>query len=98
MSKISPKKAATTAKPKTSGKNRNRRAGGSSIPKSSRITALLNRPDGATIAELMKITGWQSHSIRGFLSGTLKKRKGLVVSTQKDEAGVMRYRIGAGSQ
>jgi Protein of unknown function (DUF3489) len=98
MSKISPKKAATTAKAKTSGKNSKRRTGGGSLPKSSRITALLNRPDGATIAELMKITGWQSHSIRGFLSGTPKKRKGLVVSSQKDEAGVMRYRIGAGSQ
>jgi hypothetical protein len=98
MSKISPKKAATTAKPKTYGKNRNRRAAGSSVPKSSRITALLSRPDGATIAELMKMTGWQAHSIRGFLSGALKKRKGLLVSSQKDAAGVMRYRIGAGSQ
>src|SRR5437763_12301605 len=98
MSKISAKKVATTAKPTTSGKNRKRRAGGDPIPKSSRITALLNRPEGATIAELMKITGWQSHSIRGFLSGTLKKRKGLLVSGQKDEAGVMRYQIRPASQ
>ena len=66
--------------------------------KSIRITALLSRPGGATITELMKITGWQSHSIRGFLSGILKKRKGLLVSGQKDEAGVMRYQIRPASQ
>ena len=66
--------------------------------KSVRITALLSRPGGATITELMKITGWQAHSIRGFMSGALKKRKGLPVSGHKDETGVMRYMIGEGSQ
>ena len=65
MSKISPKKAATTAKPKTSGKNRNRRAAGSLVPKSSRITALLSRPDAfvQTMTEklLMYAIGRSSH-------------------------------------
>ena len=66
--------------------------------KSVGITALLSRPGGATIGELMKLTGWQAHSIRSFMSGALKKRKGLLVSGHKDETGVMRYRIGEGLQ
>lgn len=64
--------------------------------KSARITALLGRPNGATIAELMKITGWQAHSVRGFLSGALKKRQGMTVTGEKDKAGVRRRRIGEG--
>ena len=83
---------------KSASNHRKRAAAGSSGTKSARITTLLSRPAGATIAELMKMTGWQAHSVRGFLSGALKKRKGLLVSGQKDEAGVTRYRIGAGSQ
>ena len=71
---------------------------GSSGTKLTRVITLLSRPDGATITELMKTTGWQAHSVRGFLSGALKKRKGLLVSGQKDEAGVTRYRIGEGLQ
>ena len=102
MSKASPKisdePSAKAAKPKTAGKGRKRLALATAEPKSARITKLLTRPDGATIAELMKMTGWQAHSVRGFLSGALKKRKGLPVSGQKDEAGVMRYRIGEGAQ
>ena len=102
MSKTSPKNLAETlsmtGKPKASGKGRKRQVAAKPQPKSTRITTLLTRPGGATIAELMKLTGWQAHSVRGFLSGALKKRKGLPVSSQKDEAGVMRYRIGQGTQ
>ena len=50
-------------------------AASTSGSKSVRITALLSRPGGATITELMKITGWQAHSIRGFMSGALKGRR-----------------------
>ena len=66
--------------------------------KAAKIIGLLRRNNGATISELTKATSWQAHSVRGFLSGALKKRKGLPVSGQKDEAGVMRYRIGEGMQ
>lgn len=56
------------------------------------VVALLRRPKGTTIAELCKTTGWQSHSVRGALSGAIKGKMGLsVVSAQT--AGVRIYRI-----
>ncbi len=61
--------------------------------KSEKIIQLLNRRSGATIAELQKATGWQAHSVRGFLSGTLKKRMELNVISEKAEDGPRRYRI-----
>ena len=61
--------------------------------KSVRITALLSRPGGATITELMKITGWQAHSIRGFISGTVAKKLGLAIESSKNDAGERTYRI-----
>lgn len=65
------------------------------LSKSDQFTALLKKPKGVSIAELMKATGWQSHSVRGFLAGTLK-RKGISVESEKvkDER---RYHISAGT-
>jgi hypothetical protein len=51
--------------------------------KKAAILALLGRPDGATLAELMAATGWQEHSARGFISGTLGKKMGLAVESAK---------------
>lgn len=61
--------------------------------KSGRILKLLQRPKGATIAELTHATGWQQHSIRGFLSGTVRKRLGLNVMSEKTDKGTRRYRV-----
>jgi hypothetical protein len=47
---------------------------------------MLQRPNGASIPELMKATGWQAHSVRGFMSGTLKKKQALEI-TRSDESG-----------
>lgn len=55
--------------------------------------ALLNRPDGATIADLIEATSWQQHSVRGFLAGTVKKKLGLTLTSSKDDGGLRRYRI-----
>lgn len=58
-----------------------------------RMLALLTRPDGATLADLCAATGWQTHSVRGALAGTLK-RKGLAITSSTID-GVRRYRAGA---
>jgi hypothetical protein len=43
----------------------------------------LKSPNGATVQDLMKATGWQAHSIRGVISGVIKKRLGLTVISEK---------------
>ncbi len=56
------------------------------------VIAMLQAPDGATIADLCDATGWQSHSVRGALAGSLK-RKGHSVTSTKPADGPRRYRI-----
>ena len=51
--------------------------------KQSQLIALLKSPNGATVQDLMKATGWQAHSIRGVISGVIKKRLGLTVISEK---------------
>jgi hypothetical protein len=57
------------------------------------VLDLLRRRDGATMAEIAKATAWQNHSIRGFISGNLTKKMGLLVESSKNEAGERSYRI-----
>ena len=57
-----------------------------------RLAALLAQRDGASIAEMMSATGWQAHSVRGALAGSLKRR-GLAITSGKID-GVRRYRSG----
>jgi len=54
---------------------------------------LLGRREGATIEELQVATGWQQHSVRGFLSGAVKKKLGLTLLSEKPHAQPRRYRI-----
>ena len=63
--------------------------------KAAKILDLLKRPEGATLKELMKATGWQAHSVRGFLSGTIGKKMGLKVASTKNEEGERIYSIKA---
>jgi Protein of unknown function (DUF3489) len=60
--------------------------------KLARLITLLRRRQGATIAELVATTGWQAHSVRGALSGTLKKKMGLAVTSEAAEGGRI-YRL-----
>jgi hypothetical protein len=67
----------------------------SSAPRSSKqaeVIALLRRPEGATVAELVAATGWQPHTVRGLFSGTLKKKLGLTLASEREEGG-RTYRI-----
>ena len=59
--------------------------------------ALLERPTGATIAEMEKATGWQPHSVRGFLAGTVKTKLGRDLTSAKEERGRV-YRVAKGSE
>ena len=57
--------------------------------KGDKLIALLARPQGASLETLMKSSGWQAHSVRGFLSGTLGKKLGRTVLSQKTDKGRM---------
>ena len=63
--------------------------------KTEKVLDLLKRSGGATTKELMKATGWQPHSVRGFLSGTVGKKMGLAVTSTKGEDGERSYSIKA---
>ena len=56
------------------------------------VLAMLRRQEGATIEEMVEATGWQAHSVRGFLSGALKKKAGLDLQSTKED-GRRVYRI-----
>src|SRR5260370_3760963 len=60
--------------------------------KQEEVIAMLRRPQGATVAEVVGPTGWQRHTVRGVFSGTLKKKLGLTLASAKEERGRV-YRI-----
>jgi len=60
------------------------------------LISTLESATGATLAQMMKLTGWQAHTVRGMLSGSLRKRLGLDVRSEVEE-GVRVYRIVEGS-
>ncbi len=63
--------------------------------KTAKVLDLLKRSGGASLKELRKATGWQAHSVRGFLSGALGKKMGLTVTSTKAEDAERRYSVKA---
>jgi len=63
--------------------------------KTAAIIDMLKRPGGATAKDLLKVTSWQPHSLRGFISGTLGKKMGLTVTSTKGEDGERSYSVKA---
>jgi hypothetical protein len=63
--------------------------------KTAKVLELLKRGGGVTAKELMRATGWQPHSVRGFLSGTISKKMGLSVTSTKREDGERTYSVKA---
>jgi hypothetical protein len=61
--------------------------------KTAKILRMLERPDGASLSELTKATKWQAHSVRGFLSGIVKRKMHLKLTTLKRPDGERAYRI-----
>jgi len=61
--------------------------------KKAQVLALLGRRNGATLQEIMDATGWQAHSVRGFISGALGKKMGLAVESAKGKDGERTYSI-----
>ena len=67
--------------------------------KQNALLVLLRRPAGARLEELMATSGWQAHSVRGFMSGTVKKKLGLEVLSETSNSGrVYRIRADLGSE
>ncbi len=63
--------------------------------KAETVLKRLRSAKGATIAALCEATGWQAHSVRGFLSGTVKKKLGLNLVSEIAKDGARRYRVAA---
>lgn len=92
MAKTSAHQKKGKAKAGTPSNRRKIRTADPAATKAERITDLLRRPEGASLDEMMKATGWQQHSLRGFMSGALAKKRGLTITSDKVD-GQRRYRI-----
>mgnify|MGYP000861569998 CR=1 FL=1 len=55
--------------------------------KQAQVVAMLKRPEGATVAQIMAATNWQAHTVRGTFAGAFKKKLGLTITSEKPEGG-----------
>ena len=96
MEPIMTKQKKTTTKPiKQGAKARTPLAQAAAAPKTKlgRLEGMLRRAEGATIGQIAKALDWQMHSVRGAISGSLKKKQGLTVVAEKTADGERVYRI-----
>jgi len=93
---VAPKKAKSGKKAtpaKKTPKGAKKATGARDGSKTAMILDMLKRPGGATAKDLLKATGWQPHSLRGFISGTLGKKMGLTVASTKGNDGERSYSV-----
>ena len=90
-------KAGRVAKTAKAARQSARHAAGEQTNKQTELLDLLRRPAGATIAALSEASGWQQHSVRGFLAGVVRKKLGLELASAV-EADQRIYRIIAAKQ
>lgn len=83
------KKAAKAPKPKSAKPAKEKKAD----TKLQVVINLLKRSEGATVADIMKATGWLKHTVRGCFSGALKKKHGYEITSEKPEDGDRVYKI-----
>ncbi len=83
------RKSATKAHRRTWARNGATEPGGS---KKADVLALMKRPKGATLAEIVKLTGWQRHTVRGFVS-LLRSKGGEKIESLRNAAGYRIYRV-----
>ena len=98
LAKLSPAKSplsARAAKPLLQSADGSKTNKADARSKQARIIAMLQSPTGTTIAAIMKATGWQQHSVRGFLAGVVRKRLKLKLISKK-ERGNRIYQIAGG--
>jgi len=84
-----PAAEASAAEEPTAPKERKQREG----TKQQQMIDMLRRPKGATLLEIVEATGWQQHTIRGAMAGALKKKLGLTITSEKNEARGRVYRL-----
>jgi hypothetical protein len=91
-----PKKARAKKSPAKGGGRAKAQKGGTGAPregsKKAEVLGLLGRKQGASLAEIMEATGWQPHTVRGFIS-IVSKKEGIAIESSKNEAGDRVYRI-----
>ena len=93
-----PKSKVTSTKPASeprAGRAMTRSSAASKPTKQQVVIGMLRRSRGVTIDDIAEKTGWQSHSVRGFCSGLVKKKLGLPLISEVGSDGVRRYRIAA---
>ena len=61
--------------------------------KQAQVTAMLRRPEGATIAQICETTGWQPHTVRGTFAGTFKKKLSLEITSTKETGAERVYKV-----
>jgi len=97
---VAPAKAEASKSPRKAKRRNTARPGakrGANTPqegsKKAEVLELMRRKQGASLAEIMKLTGWQAHTVRGFVSGTLVKKLGLKVESFRSEDKERTYRV-----